>query len=185
MTATMAFPRTQHWTAEGFRVSILVYKSHLRTRCHACGEPGAIHFVSADGRGALERFSALADYCDDCRPPRGTLPDLDYARHHWHAVAGIVEREHLLPVAGICDVCGCPAIAALERRCRDCDDPARWRVETSRIITLRGERTETRRVHDDHVTDSWIRCREHRDLLLTEAVTTGNTTSHEGTGNDY
>lgn len=45
MTTPSTWPRSQRWRFDGFRIGILVYKSHRWHRCNACGQPGAIHWV--------------------------------------------------------------------------------------------------------------------------------------------
>ena len=160
------WPRSQRWLADGIRIGVYIYKSHRRDRCHACGQPGAIHWVSADGKGDKEGFSAMGSFCGEHRPAKGTLPDLDYVRHHWREDDDVDELEHLLPAAGDCGICGVPAICSFRRTCTGCDDPSRWRTQTSYIVSSSApDRTESRRVHDQHTTNEWARCREHRDQL--------------------
>jgi hypothetical protein len=47
MTTAATWPRSQHWRIEGFRITVLVYKSNRHMRCDACGQPGAIHHPQA------------------------------------------------------------------------------------------------------------------------------------------
>jgi hypothetical protein len=178
-TATTAtYPPRQHWTVEGFRVGILIYRSNRRLRCDDCGQPGAIHWVHAEGKGELEGFTASAHFCDEHRPARGILPGLDYTRWRWHG--DLREREHLRQVAALsCGTCGGHAISEFTRICHGCGDPARWRDDVSRIISLDGERTETRRVHDQHETGRWARCLDHREELQTPGR--GNDTERKTT----
>jgi hypothetical protein len=74
------YPRSQHWNIDGFRVTVLVYKSKRHELCAICGQPGAIHAVwtsvRADGFCGRPRH-----FCDDHRPAKGTLPTLDYVRY--------------------------------------------------------------------------------------------------------
>ena len=170
MTVT-TFPRTQHWTTEGFRFSILIYKSNRRHRCDFCGQPGAIHWVSADGVGtSTGKFSASANVCDACRPARGSFPALPYERILWNGERddpeGIMTTERLRPnPEWSCNRCGQPAIARYEHRCRSCKSPAHNMTRTNLVVSYgQPDRMETRTIHDPHTLTEWHYCETCRTV---------------------
>jgi hypothetical protein len=164
------------WTADGFEVRVTWKKG--AARCAVCGPISGHWVVCASMRGSeIDRtcpggsfsqgFSASGMFCDEHRAAKGTVPDLDYTRHCWHAAADLAETEHLQPVAGVCDVCSAPAISLLVRHCRDCEDPSRWLTTKCRVLSWDGsERVDTSRTHDPHLIGEWVRCAEHRDQLV-------------------
>lgn len=157
---TTTYPRSQHWTTEDFRVTVMVYKTN-RGPCATCGRRPARHATWADGRAAHQGFSGgPADYCDEHRPARGTLPDLPYRRITGGPAE--VQFEHLTPVPGWpCDTCGGPSVIRRVARCDGCDDESRWAERTSRVISGGESRTETQRYHETHETGEWFRCAAH------------------------
>lgn len=148
MTTTTAttFPRTQHWGVDGFRVSILLYKSHRQQRCYVCGERGAIHWVSADR--AADGASGMGDFCTECRPIKGTLPPLVYIR--WYHTGPFYTCESLNPHPEWTCACGQPARFWERLICNDCDEPEFRVFYSNRVITLHGERTDSGFRHEQH-----------------------------------
>lgn len=172
MTTTksaLAWPRSQHWTVDGFRVSVLLYKSHRAHRCRICGQRGAIHCAWSNTRP--DGFSAgPADFCDAHRPAKGTLPDLDYTRYVFDgkgtsAWTRTTERLHPIP-AWPCTSCGQPSVIRRELLCDHCTDPAHYTVSTARVLSVRAaglsEREETSIGHDAHTLAETCHCAEHR-----------------------
>lgn len=171
MPATTTFPRSQHWTVNKFRVSVLLYKRDGSWQpCATCGATPAIHSVSADGQGDRAGFrGGPARFCDAHRPAKGTLPPLDYKRlvrslnllgekpgnlivHEWLA--------ELTPHA--CVLCDEPALFEVEQMCAGCGDPGRF--GTIQRVELRpGHVTEHPRqpVHGLHTETTWWACKEH------------------------
>ncbi|WP_300611052.1 hypothetical protein [Trebonia sp.] len=163
------FPRSQHWIADGFRISVLLYKSHRYETCRTCGQRGAIHAVWTDTRP--DGISGHGgNFCDDHRPVKGTLPDLDYYRYI-HAGKGTPAStrttERLTPdPAWPCTECGQPSIARREVICDHCTDPAHYTVSTVRVMSITadgyGERTETSIGHEEHTLAATFHCEGHR-----------------------
>jgi hypothetical protein len=72
------FPHSQHWNIDGWRITVLLYKRH-RGPCSVCGARPARHAVWAGRVDRSEPGSgAPADFCDEHRPAKGSLPPLDY-----------------------------------------------------------------------------------------------------------
>jgi hypothetical protein len=159
MTAT-TFPRSQHWTVNGFRVTVLVYKSHRRETCAICGQSGAIHAVWTDRRG--DGFDAgPMDFCDEHRPAKGTLPPLDYKRYHRNDDSGTQTVERLFPSPDwACDTCGEPGLFWERLICEDCNDPHQHVVTTTRVMSFSdyAERTERNIRHEQHTLAEWHAC---------------------------
>lgn len=78
ITAT-SWPRSQHWTVDGCRVTVLVYKSHRHETCHTCGQRPAIHSVWVDPVDGSS--GEIADFCDAHRPSKGALPNIGEYSH--------------------------------------------------------------------------------------------------------
>jgi hypothetical protein len=169
-----AGPRSQHWHAEGFRMPVLVYKSSRNERCATCGHRGAIHAVWTNTRD--DGFSgAPAHFCDDHRPAKGTLPDLDYERitsdrGAWPAPAPdsfTVTYERLTPnAAWPCTTCGQPSAVRRDLRCGHCTNPPRYTVSTLHRLRIdasgTSEDTITSLGHDEHTIAETFHCEEHR-----------------------
>ena len=167
------FPRSQHWTTgkDGFRVTVLLYKSHRRERCFVCGSFGAIHAVWADGQGLRTGFSgAPEDFCDAHRPAKGTLPPLDYKRVVQGANIGAdgkasrpVIYERLAPYPEqACATCGDPALFEVIEHCRGCDDPAQQYTSRLTRVTLDGVTEGSTEVHHRlHTVREWWACATH------------------------
>lgn len=173
MTTTTAWPRTQHWNVDGFRVTVIVYKSHARDCCRTCGERGAIHSVWTDKRG--DGFSGPpAEFCGRHRPEKATRPDLAYERishSNPRTSSWVLTRERLTPEpAWLCDACDAASIVCNEYRCDDCREPAHNPIRTERIITFDGERAETKIRHEMHVLRKEQHCAVHRSALPAEAA---------------
>lgn len=162
MTAT-TFPHSQHWTTGGFRFSVLFYKRDNHGYCAECGVAHARHHVWAEGKGELDGFRGNADYCDEHRPAKGTVPDLDYVRLVRGGMTGPLVYERLSPWLGeYCSECGGAAIYRAEHRCGGCDDPEQ--TYTTQRIAIRPEAVtehapETH--HRLHTTSREFRCRAH------------------------
>jgi hypothetical protein len=164
MSATTAFPRSQHWRIDGFRVVVLLYKSHHRETCRTCGQRGAIHCVWADRDDGFS--AAPEDFCNEHRPAKGTLPDLDYERgtHErlgtstWTATTERLAANPAWP----CAACGQPSIIRREIRCDRCTDPAHISIVNRRVITLDGSHIETFVGHDAHTLAETYHCADHR-----------------------
>jgi hypothetical protein len=169
--ATAAFPRSQHWTVDGFRISVLLYKRNgYWENCAVCGARPAIHSVSATGRGHREGFrGGPARFCDRCRPAKGILPPLDYKR----LVRGLgllgekpgdlIVYEHLAtPEPHACVLCDEPALFECEQMCAGCDNPAAY-GSIQRVGLRPGHVTEHPRqpVHTLHTETTWWACGEH------------------------
>lgn len=160
MTTPAAYPRSQHWTVDGFRVTVLLYSSHVREQCATCGERGAIHCVWADHK--TNGYSGgVLDFCDAHRPTKGTLPELDYRRFHHDGLFFTTER--LTPSSEWrCDTCGEPARFHDRPICHECDDPAHMVTRVNRVLSLDGERTERRVEHEQHTILETFECDQHR-----------------------
>lgn len=159
------FPRSQHWSVDGFRVGVLLYKSHRRDQCAVCGQRGAIHSVYAER--AADGFSGgPSDFCDTHRPAKGTLPALDYQRviHDGHGTSAWTRTtERLIPdPSWPCNTCGQPSTVRRETLCGQCTDPEHHAVSTVRVLTLDGTHTETRTDHKPHLLTAANHCPEHR-----------------------
>ena len=152
---TTTFPRTQHWTVDGFRVSVLVYKSHSHDRCYVCGERGAIHSVWADQKADGGYSSSPTHFCDDCRPRKGPLPDLVYTKHY--AKGPFWTTESLNPHPEWECLCGQRARFHDELICDECDDPEFQEFYQHSVIPFRGpERIESGYRHKRHnVVETW------------------------------
>jgi hypothetical protein len=158
-----AFPRSQHWTVQGFRISVLLYKSNTGP-CATCAERPARHYVCADGRGAMEGFDGKgADFCDGHRPAKGTLPPLTYERLLSGGSAGYAYEGWQPYPDAACSVCGAPAWLRYGVQCQGCED-ARFRYSTTRIVLL-SDRTTSEEApefgHRPHELATPFRCREH------------------------
>jgi hypothetical protein len=169
--AAAAFPRTQHWTVQGFRISVMLYMRSTDP-CATCGQRPARHAVWAQGVKALEGFSGSPEhFCDDHRPAKGALPPLTYERLLAGGPAGYsYEGWQPYPDAE-CSVCAAPAVLRYGVKCQGCDDP-QFRYSTTRIVPLGDgltseEAPEFR--HLGHELAAPFRCREH---LLTLAEVT-------------
>jgi hypothetical protein len=164
---TAEFPRSQHWTVEGFRISVLLYKRNTGP-CATCSARPARHAVWADdGAGPGGFHAAPADFCDEHRPAKGTLPPLTYERCLGGGPAGCA-YEGWRPYPEGCSVCGEPAELRYGVRCQGCDDP-QYRYSTTRIAVLREGLTgeEAPEFHHlPHDLAAPFRCREH-PLTLT------------------
>jgi hypothetical protein len=164
MTTPTTWPRSQHWRAEGFRITVLVYRSHRHETCHTCGRRSAIHSVWSDQRA--DGFEGgPTNFCDDHRPVKGTLPDLDYERisHDGNGTAEWTRRfERLRPnPQWPCDTCGQPSTVRREVLCDRCTDPAHFTVSTTRVLTLDGDRTDTHVGHNAHLLAVTYNCDAH------------------------
>jgi len=171
MPATTTFPRSQHWTIDGFRITVLVYKSQRRNHCAVCGQQGAIHCVWAE-RKADRFMGGPADFCDAHRPAKGTLPPLDYERvssdrgdhvnvadPEWNTRDFTVTVERLVANPGWpCTICGQPSRTRYVSHCGHCTDPVYYYVSTTRHFTHTAEHTETSIGHDDHATAETYEC---------------------------
>jgi hypothetical protein len=174
MSITAAFPRTQHWTTgpDGFRISVLLYKSSRET-CTVCGRSPARHYVSADGRGLHEGFRASAHFCDADRPPKGPLPPLDYKRLAQGAgllsggVPTAVIYERLAPYPEHpCAECGDPALFEITENCPGCGDPAQQYLTRLTSLTADGPVDGGTQVHHRlHATREWWACAGHSPAL--------------------
>ena len=164
--AAPTFPRSQHWRVEGFRITVLLYKSHRAETCRTCGRRGAIHAVWAHRGDGFD--GPPADFCDRHRPAKGTLPDLDYRRHthdgdhrdpRWTLVT-----ERLVPsTEWPCTTCGQPSAIRRELRCGHCTEPGHYTVSTVRVMSWDGsDRTETSVGHDVHTLAETYQCEDHR-----------------------
>ncbi len=151
MTTAATFPRVQHWTVDGFRVTVSVYKSYRYKQCVACGQRGAIHSVWGE-RKADGYSGGPVHFCDVHRPAKGTLPDIGYTRHTWTPCdgGGWNVGERLKPSAEWECLCGRPGRWWVRLVCEGCDDPDYQITRTSYIITLHDERTETKTRHEQH-----------------------------------
>lgn len=171
---TTTFPRVQHWTTgkDGFRVSVLLYKTS-RERCAGCGSFPAQHYVSADGRGVHQGFSASAHFCDTCRPPRGPLPPLDYKRLIQGAnvlsggVPSAIIYERLAPYPEHpCRECGDPALFEITENCPGCDDPAQqYQTRTLHLTAAGAQEGGTQTHHHLHAVAEWWACAAHSPAL--------------------
>ena len=176
--AAPAWPRSQHWRIQGFRITVLVYKSHRRQTCQTCGHRGAIHCVWADRD---DRFSGgPADFCDNHRPAKGTLPDLDY--HRYYSEGEFWTCERLMPnPEWPCTTCGQPSVIRRELHCDHCTDPEHYTVSTTHVLSVRAdgltERKETSIGHERHALVTTCHCSEHRD----PGPVRGNGETREGT----
>jgi hypothetical protein len=160
--AAPAYPRSQHWRVDGFRITVLLYKSHRNRTCRTCGRRGAVHRVWADRADGFH--GRVADFCDAHRPAKGTLPDLEYERITSDGTADFgrpvrdnftVTSERLAPdPAWPCTTCGQPSAVRCELRCAHCADPAHYTVSTVRRLSIdaagTAERTITSIGHDPH-----------------------------------
>lgn len=169
-----AWPRSQHWRIDGFRITVLLYKFHRRRTCRTCGQRPAIHCVWADRADGFH--GPVADFCHAHRPAKGTLPDLDYERITSDRAGEFgqpdpdsftVTRERLAPAAAWpCTTCGQPSVIRRELRCGHCTDPAHYTVSTLRVLSVRAagpsEREETSVGHDEHTLAETYCCAEHR-----------------------
>lgn len=158
-----AFPRTQHWTVQGFRISVLLYMRSTGP-CSTCGTRPARHSVWAAGVRAMEGFSGSPEhFCDEHRPAKGTLPPLTYERLLAGGPAGYA-YEGWQPYPGAeCGTCGAPATLRYGVRCQGCDDPQQ-RYSTTRIVPLGDGLTgeEAPEFHHlPHDLAAPFRCREH------------------------
>lgn len=171
---TAMFPRAQHWTTgkDGFRVSVLLYKTS-RERCSGCGSFPARHYVSADGRGLHQGFSASAHFCDACRPPKGPLPSLDYKRLIQGAnvlsggapAAIIYERLAPYPERP-CRECGAPALFEITENCPGCDAPAQQYLTHTVHLNAGGAQDGGTQVHHRlHAVAEWWACATHSPVL--------------------
>jgi hypothetical protein len=104
---------------DGFRVSILLYKTHRHQRCHVCGDRGAIHWVSVTRK--TDKMDGDGDFCDTCRPHRGTLPPLVYTKQYENGP--FVTVEALNPHPDWECLCGQRARFYDRIHCDGCDDP--------------------------------------------------------------
>lgn len=164
-TSTTAFPRTQHWTVDGYRVSILLYKSHRHQKCDGCGQRGAIHYVSvnqrrqaserpADDLTTADLYSGMGHFCDACRPVKGAFPTLVYIRHY--ESGPFWTTESLYPNPEWTCLCGQPARFYDRITCRDCDDPEFQEFYRHQVISMAGERTEQGFRHAHHqLVETW------------------------------
>jgi hypothetical protein len=169
MGANAAFPHSQHWTVQDFRVTVMFYKRDGAVRCTACGTFPARHAVWADGRGDREGWSAHGfRCCDSCRPEKGTLPALDYVRLVQGAgmLQGrndpvIYERTEPWPGQS-CITCAGPAVYRAESRCGGCGDPELV-YTTQRVATRAGGVTQDapEAHHRMHPLGWEYRCAEH------------------------
>lgn len=174
MTAVAAFPRTQHWTTghDGFRVSVLLYKSSRET-CTLCGRCPARHWVSADGRGLHQGFTASAHFCDADRPPKGILPALDYKRLVQGAnllsdgAPSPVIYERLAPYPEhACAQCGDPALFDVTEHCPGCSDPAQQYLTRLTSLTADGPAAGGTQVHHRlHPSREYWACAVHSPAL--------------------
>jgi hypothetical protein len=158
-----AYPRTQHWTIQGFRISVMLYKTN-RGPCFTCRSAPAMHAVWAQGVKAMEGFRAgPADFCDAHRPAKGTLPPLTYERLVSGGPAGYA-YEGWQPYADAeCSVCAAPALLRYGVKCQGCDDP-QFRYSTTRIVPLGDGLTSEEAPefhHQSHELATPFRCREH------------------------
>lgn len=163
---TTTFPRSQHWTTDGFRVSVLFYKTDPG-HCADCGAFPARHYVSASGVGDREGWRGDgARFCDAHRPPRGPLPSLDYVR----LVQGegflegrcnpvIYERTEPWPGQS-CAACEGPAAYRVEHKCQGCTDPAEF-YATQTISLPSGAVGERESHHAPHTLRWEYRCTAH------------------------
>jgi hypothetical protein len=172
-TTAAAWPRSQHWTIDGFRVTVLLYKSNRARACRACGRRGAIHCAWADRPDGFRGPSA--DFCDDHRPAKGTMPDLDYERITSDRPSGLgqparsyftVTFERLAPnPAWLCGTCGQPSAIRRELRCEHCTDPAHYTVSTVRKLSITADGHDERIVtsigHDPHTITTTHHCAGH------------------------
>lgn len=163
MTTTATYPRSQHWTTDGFRFSVLLYATS-REPCATCGKRPAHHAAWATGRGDREGWSSPPlHFCDEDRPAKGTCPDLPYERITWGGMDGTqYERLHPVP-SWPCGECGDPSVSRRVSRCTGCGDEAR-RTTTLTRTTLTADGPVgrgTERVHALHQTGEWFRCSRH------------------------
>jgi hypothetical protein len=167
-TTAAAWPRSQHWRIDGFRISVLLYKTHRARRCRTCGRPGAIHCAWSDTRP--DGFSAgPADFCDQHRPAKGTLPDLDYERmtHDGTGTSAWTRTRERLRANPVwpCGACGQPSTVRREVLCDHCTDPAHYTVSTVRKLSITAdghdERTVTSIGHDPHTIATTYHCAGH------------------------
>jgi hypothetical protein len=167
-----AYPHAQNWTVQGFRVTVMVYKSHTGA-CDRCGKRPAPHSVWADGKTEETAGfgGAPANYCDAHRPARGTLPDVVY-EHYERSTAepagtgelAITAERFTASPEWPCGRCGKASIIRRELRCENCDDPARWREQTNKVSSWDGtEGAETTRHHEPHALCESFSCSDHRD----------------------
>lgn len=181
MSAVAAYPRTQHWRTDGFRVTVMYYRSN-RGPCTTCGQRPARHAAWAERDDGMD--GAPADFCDDHRPAKGSLPPLRYSRLLTVPAAtgspATYGTELLTPdpawLCGYQDIsagerssppCGQPSTFRYEARCDGCDDPGRWRETRMRVVSYDGsERVEIDRHHEAHLTAEWFRCDVHCDRPL-------------------
>lgn len=159
MTTTTTWPRSQHWTVDGFRVTVLVYKSHRREHCDTCGERGAIHSVWADQRVDGGFTGRVARFCDAHRPAKGTLPDLVYDRYYHDGDARVCER-YKPNDEWQCSTCGQPARFWERLMCQDCNDPHQHTVTVMKVMSFPdyAERTDTKIRHEQHALAEWYEC---------------------------
>ena len=160
MTVT-AYPRSQHWTVDGFRISVLHYRSN-HGPCMICGKRPAQHSVWASGRGGRDGWTGgPEEFCDDHRPARGVLPPLDYC--HFSGGAGRVTTQFLnAHPEWPCGECGAPSTMRVVDRCWGCGDRSFWRGSKVTVLTFGAPpQDEMRQEHAMHQTGEWYRCAAH------------------------
>lgn len=175
MTATTAFPRTQHWTTgrDGFRVTVMLYRS-ATDPCVTCGQRPARHSVWADGRGLHEGFKGgPVRFCDQHRPPKGPLPPLDYKRlvQGANVLSGgapsAIIYERLAPYPEYaCATCGDPALFEVTEHCPGCGDPGQ-QYTTSQMYVAGGtwDFKPPEAHHRLHPVREWWACAQHSPAL--------------------
>lgn len=162
------YPRAQHWTTGGFRITVLLYKREPAP-CRTCGDRLGRHSVWADGRGDREGWTAGPDrFCDVHRPVKDTLPPLNYVRliqgsgAHLGLVRPVIyERTEPWPGRS-CSACGAPPVFQLRHLCPGCDDPAKQYA--TRRYSLRPEGITSYPAeshHQTHPVGEEYRCRGH------------------------
>lgn len=173
-----SWPHAQHWTVDGYRVTVMFYKRDNPRNCRACGAFPARHAVWAEETGPGGGFSGHAThFCDACRPAKGTRPDLDYLRliQGSGAHRGLVQPiiyERTAPWPGhACAVCGAPAVFRAEHQCGGCDDPARQYATRHHSLTLGGVVASPSEWHHlQHAAGEEYRCAGHAPAVALEAA---------------
>jgi hypothetical protein len=172
--AAPAYPHSQHWRVDGFRITVLPYKSHRNRMCRTCGRRGAVHCVWADRADGFH--GRVADFCDahhpakgSCRisstsaspataPPTSAVPSGTTSPSH--PSASRPTRRVRAPPADSLSAVRC------ELRCAHCTDPAQYTVSTVRRLTIDAAGTAERTImsigHDPHTISQAYACEDHR-----------------------